>query len=419
MNIKLSSFTILLFFFLSINVFGQAPYQAGEAVEILWSGTWYNGKVLEVKDGTYKITYAGYSSSWDEWVEPKRLRRSTASSAVGSADPVVQTADRSNTTAVVFKKGDRVEVSYAGDWHRATIINGPDGTGPEARYEVRKDGSSYSDTYLAQWVRPLYRSNENQSFTIGNKVLFRRWDGNEYEAEVVGKDGMKYNLAYKRDGVKNTEWVPEIGVRESPNNNNNSVAKTFTGQKYKVGDRVLYHNGSFLTEPSYGTIISVDAEKRLYTIKDEKDASSRYTYPCYGVLAPGETPDNSYFIGKWQVSISGATSTFVKNGDRFRRFSGGMKLKTLDINADGTYTWQTDKAPIRGRWTNRGDVPGITILKGLDGLDWTVYQSTEAMAAQEATRDEIRFHHLPSKTGYYMAYRIGANKSCVLAGRNF
>ena len=46
-------------------------------VEILWQGNWYPGRVLEGPrpNGTCYITYDGYASSWDEWVTADRLRR--------------------------------------------------------------------------------------------------------------------------------------------------------------------------------------------------------------------------------------------------------------------------------------------------------------------------------------------------------
>ena len=50
---------------------------AGQPVEILWQGDWYRGRVLEGPrpDGSCYITYDGYASSWDEWVTADRLRR--------------------------------------------------------------------------------------------------------------------------------------------------------------------------------------------------------------------------------------------------------------------------------------------------------------------------------------------------------
>lgn len=51
-------------------------FGVGDAVTVLWKGTWYNASVLAVnsKKGTYKIHYDGYSASWDEWVGSNRIR---------------------------------------------------------------------------------------------------------------------------------------------------------------------------------------------------------------------------------------------------------------------------------------------------------------------------------------------------------
>ncbi|MBD6617320.1 RNA-binding protein [Komarekiella sp. 'clone 1'] len=53
----------------------RASFKKGDSVRILWRGKWYQGRVLEVSKKLYKITYDGYDSSWDEWVEPARVSR--------------------------------------------------------------------------------------------------------------------------------------------------------------------------------------------------------------------------------------------------------------------------------------------------------------------------------------------------------
>lgn len=42
--------------------------------EVEWQGAWYPAKVLKKENGKFFITYVGYDSSWDEWVENKRIR---------------------------------------------------------------------------------------------------------------------------------------------------------------------------------------------------------------------------------------------------------------------------------------------------------------------------------------------------------
>ena len=50
-------------------------FKVGDAVEVLWKGTWYPAQVIEAKPDEWKIHYDGYESSWDEWVKTDRIRR--------------------------------------------------------------------------------------------------------------------------------------------------------------------------------------------------------------------------------------------------------------------------------------------------------------------------------------------------------
>ncbi len=341
-----------------------------------------------------------------------------------------------------FKAGDEVEVFSAGEAKHGVVV------GPYQKtdygygvYKIHLEGEKYCNNHVldgnvnANFVQKRFQPSAAARFAVGNAVEVRRWDGKVYGGKVLGADGEKYEVQYTREGAPAKEWFYATNMRASgaqlnaggTTANNTTVTKpttvkttTWATQKFNIGDRVMYNDLGFLVNKRFGTIISVDAEKRQYTIRDEKDASLRYTYNCYQVVAPGQKWDNSFFIGTWEVQITGATSTFIKDGDLYRRFSGGMKLPPLVISANGTYTWTLpNKKVIRGQWKPRDGVPGITLLKALDGLDYTLYEKTEGFATTDKTRDEIGLHHLPSSTGYYMAYRVGANKSCVLAGRNF
>lgn len=110
----------------------------------------------------------------------------------------------------------------------------------------------------------------------------------------------------------------------------------------------------------------------------------------------------------------------TRNGDVYTRYGSGMKLPPLEINSDHTYVWRVlPKKTIRGRWISRDGAPGIVLLNGIDGGNWTLYEKTEGFAANSKTRDEIGFHDFGNGAGYYIAYRIGANRSCVLRGRSF
>jgi hypothetical protein len=61
-----------------------AAWKAGDKVDIEWKGSWWQGEVLEVKDGKYKVHYTGWSNSWDEWVGSERLRAPSGTAQVGT-----------------------------------------------------------------------------------------------------------------------------------------------------------------------------------------------------------------------------------------------------------------------------------------------------------------------------------------------
>jgi hypothetical protein len=49
-------------------------WRVGDPIEVEWGGTWWPSVVLEVNGASTKIRYDGYDASWDEWVEPDRIR---------------------------------------------------------------------------------------------------------------------------------------------------------------------------------------------------------------------------------------------------------------------------------------------------------------------------------------------------------
>lgn len=334
-----------------------------------------------------------------------------------------------------FNVGDKVEVLIAGDANHGVVVGAYKDSGyGYGTYQVHLHGEKYCDKhtldtrYNAQYVQPRFQPDSDAEFTVGSAAEVRRYDGSVYRGQIAGKDNNKYQVRYSRQGSQTSEWFHAYNIRNTgraqsekePSRAKAPAAASWSGQIFGVGDRVVYDGLGFLVTKSRGTVIAVDPDKRLYTIRNEKDASLKYSYPCYQVLGPAAKIDNGFFVGKWEVQIGGATSTFTKNGDIYRRVSGGMGLPPLDIKADGTYSWRTlDQKVIRGKWKARTGAPGIVLLKALDGLDYTLYEKTEAFAPTGNSRDEIGLYHLPSGTGYYKAFRIGPNKSCVLVGRTF
>jgi agenet domain-containing protein len=54
----------------------SAELDAGTVVEVLWTenGEWYDATVIKSRGARYRISYDDWTSEWDEWVGPERLR---------------------------------------------------------------------------------------------------------------------------------------------------------------------------------------------------------------------------------------------------------------------------------------------------------------------------------------------------------
>ena len=57
----------------------KSAYSAGQKVDVLWGGSWWQGQIVAVKNDKYLVHYIGWAASWDEWVTTARLRAWTGS----------------------------------------------------------------------------------------------------------------------------------------------------------------------------------------------------------------------------------------------------------------------------------------------------------------------------------------------------
>lgn len=51
-----------------------AAFRKNDKVEILWSGSWYKGRILEIRNNKFLVHYDGWGSLYDEWVTADKLR---------------------------------------------------------------------------------------------------------------------------------------------------------------------------------------------------------------------------------------------------------------------------------------------------------------------------------------------------------
>ncbi|MGV3658494.1 MAG: Tudor-knot domain-containing protein [Chitinophagaceae bacterium] len=136
--------TLLFAVFCTLQLLAQ-DYKKGTKVEILWSGSWYKGSVIEVKDSKYKITYEGWSSSWDEWVGRDRLRLPGTKAAPAAAKTETKPANSKAEFAVTEKVATPAQTGAhpaAGKWE-ATVTNGY--KGDKITFTVAADGKTIKD----------------------------------------------------------------------------------------------------------------------------------------------------------------------------------------------------------------------------------------------------------------------------------
>jgi hypothetical protein len=319
-----------------------------------------------------------------------------------------------------MKVGDLVEVVIGNEAKHGFIVGGLEQTGfGYSTYQVHLEGEKFCsnhrlDTkYDSKFVQTRFQPNTFATFVYGEGVEVRQVNGTVYKGFVLGRDENSYEVSYTWQGTSSKEWFYNTNIRST----GSSLPNLWPERRFKLGDRVMYNGLGFLVNKSFGTVISIDPVKRMYTLRDEKGASSRESLPCYNVLAPNEKTTNEFFVGKWDVFIPAAINEFVKGDYLYRRFSPGAKLPPLQIFANGTYAWtNTDNKIVRGVWVPRKDNPGITLLKAVDGKDYTLYEKTDPYATSKTTKDEIGLNHLPSGTGF-IAKRVGEPKSCILLNR--
>ncbi len=137
--------TVLTALLLTLQLWAQ-DYKVGTKVEILWSGSWYKGSVIDVKEKQYKITYEGWSSSWDEWVGKDRLRLPGTKAAPAAAKTNNNTKTQKSTPLAVTEKVATTALTgaqpAAGKWE-ATVTNGY--KGDKITFTVAADGKTIKD----------------------------------------------------------------------------------------------------------------------------------------------------------------------------------------------------------------------------------------------------------------------------------
>ena len=90
--------------------------------------------------------------------------------------------------------------------------------------------------------------------------------------------------------------------------------------------------------------------------------------------------------GRWLIAKVGATTTFARGGDLYQRQEYAGNAGSLEVNADGSYRWDSPSGLLIGRWRNatpdelalsdKGGA-GVVLMKAKSGADWLVHSRNE------------------------------------------
>jgi hypothetical protein len=123
--------------------------------EVRSEGDWYKARVIDAREGTYRVHYFGFEDSDDEWVTRRDFRTSQVlasnqkprddnSSWKPSSNPATVRSSGENRSSSEYRIGANVEVNWKGKWYSARILEAKEG-----RHLVHYAG--YDDSWN-EWV---------------------------------------------------------------------------------------------------------------------------------------------------------------------------------------------------------------------------------------------------------------------------
>lgn len=222
----------------------------------------------------------------------------------------------------------------------------------------------------------------NEVIKVINEYLQKHQEAKEDKTPV------KENKEDKKESPAQTPVIPVPVMNQG--NNEWPVLGT-----YQPEDSVLFFAGSW----KKGTIKEVG---KIYDGSNKNAVPSELKY----LIAPdayANWPDwadwsmvaglhrepfwTKWFVGDWLAGEVMAVTTRTEGAYERNEYNYAEADQALRINADGTYNWKRSKNEvITGKWKAAKDGPGVVLLKGYKGLDWTV--------RNESTATELHIRHL-------------------------
>lgn len=203
---------------------------------------------------------------------------------------------------------------------------------------------------------------------------------------TIIKPAMNVNTPVANKKTSAAAIKKKPGINPSPNKTVPAPWAAFG--TYKVGEKVRFFNGSWHT----GTIVEVGMPA---------SAAGKYAAPteCKYLIGREGAPNwndwtnwgnvtgittekywTDFFLGDWRLGEVMAANTRKEGAYQRDEYSFFAATEALSVHANNTYQWKPISGKvITGSWEAAKDGAGIVLLKGFQGLDWTLRNETNAI----------------------------------------
>ncbi|MCW3082217.1 ankyrin repeat domain-containing protein, partial [Segetibacter sp.] len=225
-------------------------------------------------------------------------------------------------------------------------------------------------------------------------------------AQKMGDAGV-LRLIKEKIGIAAEVKKPEVPVKDPFK----TITKPAAAKSnFNQGDTVLHSRDrgrtwerGIIKEVSTNALLTTN-NSPLYLVENMTKTSKNYLDINFLATLERKPEWTSFFVSDWDLYLPIAATERVIDRDVYQIISGGDKLPPLRINANNTYSWVIDKNNvIRGKWKANDKGPGVILLKGDRGVDWLVYNTSDAQNRKIYKKDYVMIvsdSHYITKHGF-------------------
>ena len=214
-------------FWLGVSAVFAASWKEGDSVEALSYGKWYRAKIIGVEETRWKVTYDGYSSGSDEWLPAEKIRALRKGSWKTGDRVQALSYGKWYAAKIIEAEVTRWKVTYDGyssasdewvdvDRLRAEGAKGSGATDPTGKavnvykFPARPDGAAagIEGAFLRvesfYWNGRLSLTNQAWFFTKNGRFIQSPTGGMDLKAFAEAEDAGKTGGSYWVEGDKLT-----------------------------------------------------------------------------------------------------------------------------------------------------------------------------------------------------------------------